>query len=100
MLAISRRWQQPEQAFKAWHRGETAQPFALGEVQLVQVEPSLWIANLASTGWRRSTEPNPPICYGAIATLPAIRIGSGARVVRMQYATLRRRVRVTAVSQS
>lgn len=33
VLAISRRWNLPELQFKAWFRGETGQPFALGEVQ-------------------------------------------------------------------
>ena len=76
VLAISRRWQQPEQAFKAWHRGETAQPFALGEVQLVQVEPSLWIANLIGQHRLSSKyRTDPPIRYGAIATgLSSVRV--------------------------
>jgi O-acetyl-ADP-ribose deacetylase (regulator of RNase III) len=46
VLALSSRWKSPEEQFKAWHRGETGQVFALGEVQFVEVEPSLWVANV------------------------------------------------------
>ncbi len=46
VMAISKRWCAPEVRFKAWHRGEEQQPFALGEVQFVQVAENLWVANL------------------------------------------------------
>lgn len=68
VLAISRRWREPEQAFRAWHRGEVAQPHALGEVQLVQVEPDLWVANLIGQhGLTSRSRTDPPIRYDAIA---------------------------------
>jgi hypothetical protein len=66
VLAISRRWKQPENSFHAWHRGETSQRFALGEVQFVQVAPTLWIANLVGQhGVASKQRRDPPIRYGA-----------------------------------
>ena len=29
VLAVSRRWREPERRYRAWHRGEESQPFAL-----------------------------------------------------------------------
>ncbi|HEX4453612.1 MAG TPA: macro domain-containing protein [Kofleriaceae bacterium] len=67
VVAISRRWKDPEQSFQAWFRGKTSQRFALGEVQLVQVEPSLWVANLVGQhGVASKKRSEPPIRYDAI----------------------------------
>lgn len=38
VMAISKRWSEPERRYRAWHRGEGQQPFALGEVQFVEEE--------------------------------------------------------------
>lgn len=46
VVAVSRRWREPERRYRAWHRGEEPQPFALGQVQFVQVEDTIWVANL------------------------------------------------------
>jgi hypothetical protein len=43
-MAISKRWKAPEQQYKLWYN--TKENFALGEVQFVQVEEDLWVANL------------------------------------------------------
>lgn len=39
VVAISRRWPEPEQAYRARHRGRAANDFGLGAVRFVQVEP-------------------------------------------------------------
>jgi O-acetyl-ADP-ribose deacetylase (regulator of RNase III) len=44
VLAISKRWKQPEQQYRAWFKLEDN--FSLGQVQFVQVEEDLWVANL------------------------------------------------------
>ena len=54
VLAVSRRWAAPERQYRAWQRGTLAQPFELGQVQFVQVERELWVANLLGTA--RSTQ--------------------------------------------
>ena len=67
VLAISRRWKQPEQEYRAWYAGRETNDFDLGAVQFVQVEPELWVANMvAQTGLRR-TKAGPPLRYDALA---------------------------------
>ncbi|MFD4872021.1 Appr-1-p processing protein [Streptomyces sp. NPDC058420] len=46
VLALSRRWPEPEKAYRAWHRDRAANDFGLGAVQLVQVERQVWVANM------------------------------------------------------
>ncbi len=46
VLALSRRWPLAEQRYRTWHRGmENDLPFALGQVQFVQVAPDTWVAS-------------------------------------------------------
>ena len=66
VLAVSRRWREPERRYRAWHRGEQSQAFALGQVQFVRVEEAIWVANLIGQdgmGFRRGF---PPVRYEAI----------------------------------
>jgi O-acetyl-ADP-ribose deacetylase (regulator of RNase III) len=44
VMAISKRWKQPENSYREWWK--SSRNFELGEVQFVQVEPTIWIANL------------------------------------------------------
>ena len=67
VLALSRRWSEPEKAYRAWAKGEGA-PFALGEVQFVEVKPQVWVANMVGQHGIRSTKAGPPIRYDAVAT--------------------------------
>lgn len=46
VTALSRRWKTPERAFRDWFQSEGG--FGLGELQLVEVEPSLWVANMVA----------------------------------------------------
>jgi O-acetyl-ADP-ribose deacetylase (regulator of RNase III) len=66
VLAISRRWKEPESAYRAWH--SSGGGFALGEVQLVQVEPLVWVANLIGQHGISAGPSGPPIRYDAVAT--------------------------------
>ena len=66
VLAISRRWPQPEQRYRAWHRGEESLPFALGQVQFVQVDELLWIGNLIGQQGITIRDGVPPIRYEAV----------------------------------
>jgi O-acetyl-ADP-ribose deacetylase (regulator of RNase III) len=66
VLAISRRWAEPEAEYRRWHAAGRAGGFALGAVQFVQVEPYVWVANmLAQRGVRRGSS-GPPIRYEAL----------------------------------
>jgi O-acetyl-ADP-ribose deacetylase (regulator of RNase III) len=65
VMAISKRWKQPEQEYGQWFK--TKSNFKLGEVQFVQVEDELWIANLIGQHKINKDENgNAPIRYEAI----------------------------------
>ena len=68
VVALSRRWKNPERRFRAWYRGqgEDTRPFALGEAQLVEVEPALWVANVIGQRGLKPKDGVPPVRYDAI----------------------------------
>ncbi|CAM5450474.1 Appr-1-p processing protein [Streptomyces spiroverticillatus] len=67
VLAISRRWPEPEQQYRRWHRERAGNDFALGAVQLVQVRPDIWVANLIGQHGIRTGSGGPPIRYEAVS---------------------------------
>lgn len=67
VVAVSRRWPEPEASYRAWHADRANNDFALGAVQFVQVERTIWVANLiAQRGMKRGSK-GPPIRYDAVA---------------------------------
>ncbi|WTW93384.1 Appr-1-p processing protein [Streptomycetaceae bacterium NBC_01309] len=66
VLAVSRRWKEPEAAFRLWYRGRSGNDFALGAVQFVQVEPYVWVANMIGQHGTRTGSKGPPVRYEAI----------------------------------
>lgn len=55
VLALSARWPGPEHAYRAFSRGPGLR---LGAVQLVRVEPDIWVANMvAQNGYRTTNNP-------------------------------------------
>ncbi|WP_390821201.1 macro domain-containing protein [Tuwongella immobilis] len=67
VLAISKRWKSPEAEFRNWHASGLDGGFALGAVQFVPVEPSIWIANLVGQHGIKRNRSGPPIRYEAVA---------------------------------
>jgi O-acetyl-ADP-ribose deacetylase (regulator of RNase III) len=68
VLAISKRWPEPEAAYRAWHRGRSMNDFGLGAVQLVQIEPYVWVANMVAQRGMKTGSNGPPIRYEAVRT--------------------------------
>jgi O-acetyl-ADP-ribose deacetylase (regulator of RNase III) len=68
VLALSRRWPEPEKAYRAWHRDRAANDFGLGAVQLVQVERDVWVANMIGQHGIRTGSKGVPVRYEAIDT--------------------------------
>jgi O-acetyl-ADP-ribose deacetylase (regulator of RNase III) len=66
VLALSKRWPTPELEYRAWFRGGTSALFELGEIQMVQVEQNLWVANLIGQRDVRTVRGIPPVRYEAI----------------------------------
>jgi len=75
VLAISKRWPEPEKDYRAWHRSRASNDFALGAMRLVQVEKYVWLANMIGQRGTKTGSKGPPIryeavesCLGAVAT--------------------------------
>ena len=68
VVAISKRWEQPEAAYREWHTAGQEGGFALGAVQFVQVEPYIWVANMVGQRGIKSGSSGPPIRYDSLAT--------------------------------
>jgi O-acetyl-ADP-ribose deacetylase (regulator of RNase III) len=89
VVALSKRWPQPEQRYRAWHRREEAAPFSLGEVQLVQVGEATWVANLIGQRDVKTVDGVPPVRYDAIrkglqrVAVEAHRMGSSIHMPRI-----------------
>lgn len=65
VVAISKRWKDPEREYRRWFREQT-ETFALGEVQFVKVEPTMWVANLIGQNGMGIRKGVPPVRYEAI----------------------------------
>ncbi|MFF4018840.1 macro domain-containing protein [Streptomyces sp. NPDC001843] len=68
VLALSRRWPEPEAAYRAWHRDRASNDFGLGAVQLVRVERYVWVANMIGQRGVRTGSKGVPVRYEAIDT--------------------------------
>jgi O-acetyl-ADP-ribose deacetylase (regulator of RNase III) len=66
VLAISKRWPDPERDYRNWHRQRAGNNFALGAVRLIPVESSLWVANMIGQHGIRAGSAGPPIRYDAV----------------------------------
>ncbi|MFC3573924.1 macro domain-containing protein [Streptomyces yaanensis] len=66
VLAVSRRWPEPEKAYRAWHRERASNDFGLGALQLVQVERHVWVANMIGQRGIRTGSKGVPVRYEAI----------------------------------
>ncbi|MFI9616424.1 macro domain-containing protein [Streptomyces sp. NPDC052023] len=84
VVAVSRRWPEPEAAYRAWHRDRASNDFGLGAVQFVKVEPYVWVANMIGQRGVRTGSKGAPVRYEAIGTalghLAAKAAGLGASV--------------------
>ncbi|MFD7641585.1 macro domain-containing protein [Kitasatospora sp. NPDC059795] len=81
VLALSRRWPEPEAAYRRWHRERAGNDFGLGAVQLVQVERYLWVANMVGQrGMKTGRSTGVPVRYEAIDTALATLEGHARRL--------------------
>ncbi len=97
VVAISARWPAPEECYRRWYKlreaaegGElqratpgaivsTTGDFQLGEVQLVQVLPDTYVANMIGQAGTRTGPKGPPIRYPAVqAALAKVAAFAGA----------------------
>ena len=67
VLALSRRWPEPEAEYRRWHATGADGGFGLGAVQFVRVEPDTWVANMVGQRGINRGRSGPPIRYEAVA---------------------------------
>jgi O-acetyl-ADP-ribose deacetylase (regulator of RNase III) len=68
VLAVSRRWPEPEAAYRRWHRERAGNDFGLGAVQIVRVGRLVWVANMIGQRGTRTGSKGVPVRYEAIDT--------------------------------
>ena len=66
VMALSKRWSEPESQYKAWYRDRKTNDFGLGAVQFVQVEADMWVANMIGQRGIKRTKDGPPIRYNSV----------------------------------
>ncbi len=68
VLAVSRKWSEPEKAYREWYKNRLENDFGLGATQIVQVSEDLFVGNMiAQQGLKRSGN-IAPIRYQAVST--------------------------------
>ncbi|WP_370415847.1 Appr-1-p processing protein [Streptomyces fradiae] len=81
VLAVSRRWPEPEAAYRRWHRERARNDFGLGAAQFVRVEPYVWVANLVGQrGIRTGRSSGVPVRYEAIDAALALLAAKAAEL--------------------
>ncbi len=65
VLALSSKWKSPEREYREWHKRQSDPPFELGQVQFVEVETHLWVANMIGQRDVRPRAGRPPVRYEA-----------------------------------
>jgi len=66
VVALSKRWPEPEREYRAWHKRGEAGGFRLGAVQMVAVTPTILVANMIAQHGLRTVGGVPPIRYDAL----------------------------------
>jgi len=66
VLALTKRWPEPEAQYRAWHQQGEAAGFRLGAIQLVEVAPALLVANMVAQRGVRPVGGVPPLRYDAL----------------------------------
>lgn len=66
VLAISKKWTEPEKAYREWFKNKGNNDFALGSIQIIQVTENTFVGNMiAQKGIKRANNAA-PIRYEAV----------------------------------
>lgn len=66
VLAVSKRWKDPEKSYRLWHRERSSNNFGLGEIQTIQVEKFIHVANMIGQKGIKTGSKGAPIRYEAV----------------------------------
>jgi O-acetyl-ADP-ribose deacetylase (regulator of RNase III) len=89
VLAVSKRWNEPEKEYRKWHRFRSENNFALGEIQVVQVEKYMYVANMIGQKGIKTGSNGIPVRYEAIEkcletlTIEAIELKASVHMPRI-----------------
>ncbi len=66
VLPLGKRYPEAETAYREWAKRKRDPPFALGQVQFVEVTPKLWVVNMISQHGIAKRGGLPPVRYDAL----------------------------------
>lgn len=66
VLAISKRWKEPETSYRKWHRERSENDFELGNIQIIQVEKFVYVCNMIGQRGMKTGSNGVPIRYEAV----------------------------------
>lgn len=68
VMALSKEWKAPESAYRNWYRDGFMDDtfFALGEIQMVNVDTDLWVCNMIAQSGTRSRKNTVPLRMHAL----------------------------------
>lgn len=66
VLAISKKWPQPEQAYRKWYRAVKPEPLPQGDVQFVPVTDDIMVANMIGQKGLYPEKGVPPLRYESV----------------------------------
>lgn len=68
VVALSKRWPQPEAAYRDWFAEREEEEFALGNIQCVRIESDLFVCNMIAQHGVKPKDGVQPIRYDAVET--------------------------------
>ncbi|NLO90025.1 MAG: macro domain-containing protein [Clostridia bacterium] len=66
VLALSKKWKEPEEDYINWYSGGRESGFELGRTRFVRVEDDIWVANMIAQRDIKPVGGIPPIRYEAL----------------------------------
>ncbi|TPN88932.1 macro domain-containing protein [Aquimarina algicola] len=68
VLAISKKWAEPEKRYREWHRNRAKNDFELGAIQIVPVNDYIYVGNMIAQQGMKTGSNGVPIRYNAVKT--------------------------------
>jgi O-acetyl-ADP-ribose deacetylase (regulator of RNase III) len=66
VLAVSKKWKEPEVSYRKWHRERSKNDFELGKIQIVKVNKYIYVANMIGQQGMKTGSNGVPIRYKAV----------------------------------
>ena len=66
VLAISKKWKEPETNYRKWHRERSKNDFQLGSIQIVAVQDYIFVCNMIGQRGIKTGSKGVPIRYDAV----------------------------------